>query len=122
MSDSPQQLVQEFREFYALFNARDIEACLVRMAPDVDWHNAMDDAREVGRDAVRRYWTRQFGLISSTVTPMDIRADADTVLVTVDQQVRLPDGTLHSHTTVLHRFVLRDGLVTRFDALPMPAS
>jgi hypothetical protein len=88
------------------------------MTDDVDWHNAMEDRRAIGHDAVREYWTRQFGMISSTVTPLAVRLDGDAVLVTVDQQVRLPDGALRSHTTVLHRFEMRGGLVARFDALP----
>lgn len=116
------ELVAEFEEFYARFNARDIEWCLGRMAPDVDWHNAMEGRREVGRDAVRDYWTRQFSVISSTVTPLEVRRDADAVFVRVDQVVRLPDGAIRSHTEVQHRFDLdADGLVRRFDAIAIPA-
>lgn len=115
------ELVARFEEFYARFNARDIEWCLTQMAPDVDWHNAMEDRREIGRDAVRDYWTRQFSVISSTVTPLEVRRDGDSVFVRVDQAVRLPDGQLRSRSEVQHRFDLGpDGLVRRFDAEPIP--
>jgi ketosteroid isomerase-like protein len=130
--------------FYAMFNARDIEGCLAEMAPDVDWHNAMDDRREIGRAAVGAYWARQFRLIHSTVTPLEVRIEggeataeaaaeaADVgggvggdvgvvvvVVVTVDQVVRDLSGALLSHATVLHRYRFRDGLVARMDALPL---
>lgn len=124
MADEPtDQLIAQFEEFYARFNARDIDWCLGRMAPDVDWHNAMEDRREVGREAVRAYWTRQFSMISSTVTPREIRRDGDSVFVRVDQEVRLPDGALRSRSEVQHRFDLDEqGLVTRFDATAIPSA
>src|SRR5258705_6728346 len=39
------------RELYASFNARDIDAVLARLAPDVDWPNGMEGGRVHGRDA-----------------------------------------------------------------------
>lgn len=120
--DQQHRLEIRLRSFYDLFNSRDIDGCLARMTDDVDWHNAADDTREIGQEAVRGYWVRQFALISSRVTPMQVRFEPDgDAVVTVDQVVRTLDGSIRSHTTVLHRYRLRDGKVARMDASPAPA-
>ena len=124
--EAAQGLEARIRAFYDLFNARDIDGCLANMTADVNWHNAMENEREIGQDAIREYWTRQFTMIQSTVTPVRIEVAASddpgraTVTVTVDQVVRTLDGEVRSHNTVLHRYELRDGLVSRMDALPAP--
>jgi ketosteroid isomerase-like protein len=82
------------RAAYAAFNARDIEGALELMHPEVDWPNAWEGGRVVGRQAVADYWTRQFEAISSTV-------EADT----------------QAH----HRYRLQDGLIVRMDVLDAAA-
>ena len=73
------------RKTYAAFNARDIDAVLATMHPDVDWPNAWEGGRVHGHGAVRGYWTRQWAEIDPTVEPTDIAPpDADgRVAVTV---------------------------------------
>jgi hypothetical protein len=44
---------------YRAFNARDIDAAVELMHPEVDWPNAWEGGRGIGRAAVRQYWTRQ---------------------------------------------------------------
>ena len=51
------------RRAYEAFNARDIEAVLVLMHPEVDWPNGMEGGRVRGHAGVREYWQRQFGTI-----------------------------------------------------------
>lgn len=111
------------RAAYAAFNARDIEAALELMHPEVDWPNAWEGGRVVGRDAVAAYWTRQFEQISSTVEPERFDHDPDgSITVTVHQTVRDPNtDELQSDTHVLHRFRLEDGLVVRMDVLDLSA-
>jgi ketosteroid isomerase-like protein len=105
-----------FAELYASFNARDIDAVLAHLAPDVDWPNGMEGGREHGHAAVRAYWERQFGLIDSRVEPVDITEREDgTVAVDVHQVVRSPAGELLSDSRVVHTYTLRDGLVARMD-------
>ena len=41
------------RRAYEAFNARDIEAVLSLLQPDVDWPNVMEGGREHGHEAVR---------------------------------------------------------------------
>lgn len=104
------------RRAYEAFNARDIDGALALMHRDVDWPNGMEGGREVGRDAVRAYWTRQFGLIDSHVAPVRFSEDADgRIVVVVDQVVRDLAGTLLSEQRVQHVYTLRDGLVARMD-------
>jgi ketosteroid isomerase-like protein len=107
------------RSAYQAFNARDIDAALALVDPDVDWPNAWEGGRVRGRDAVRDYWTRQFAEISSTVEPEGFSHEPDgAVVVDVHQVVRTADGDdLLSDSKVRHRWWLRDGLAVRMDVL-----
>jgi ketosteroid isomerase-like protein len=113
----PQDSAEQFlRRAYAAFNARDIEGALALMHPDVDWPNGMEGGREHGHDAVRSYWTRQFGLIDSHVEPVGFAEDDEgRFVVDVDQVVRDLDGELLSEQRVRHVYTLRDGLIARMD-------
>jgi ketosteroid isomerase-like protein len=107
---------QLLRQAYAAFNARDIDGALALMHPDVDWPNGMEGGRELGRDAVRAYWTRQFGLIDSHVEPLGFEVDDDgRIVVEVHQVVRDLEGSVLSDGRVRHVYTLRDGLVSRMD-------
>jgi len=110
------------RATYAAFNARDIEAALERMHPEVDWPNAWEGGRVLGRDAVRDYWRRQFEQISGTVEPERFTHDAEgSITVTVHQMVRdVQTDDLQADTFVLHRYWIEDGLITRMDVLEGP--
>jgi hypothetical protein len=104
------------RRAYEAFNARDIEAALALMHDDVDWPNGMEGGREQGKDAVRAYWTRQFGMIDSHVEPVAFTEAGDgRVAVAVQQTVRDLEGGLLSEGLVTHVYTLRDGLVARMD-------
>jgi SnoaL-like domain len=83
------------RSAYRAFNARDIEAAIELMHPEVDWPNAWEGGRVRGRAAVRDYWTRQFASISRT-------------------------GELISDSRVRHRYRLDDGFIVRMDVLEPP--
>jgi ketosteroid isomerase-like protein len=110
------------RSAYRAFNARDLEAAIELMHPDVDWPNAWEGGRVVGRAAVRDYWSRQFEAISSKVEPETFTEEADgSVTVEVRQVVhdaRTGDPISDSH--VRHRYRLVDGLVVRMDVLEPP--
>jgi hypothetical protein len=104
------------RAAYAAFNARDIEAAIARMHPDVDWPNAMEGTRVHGRAAVRDYWTRQFTMIDSHVEPQAFSAGPDgRVVVEVHQVVRDPSGGLIADQIVEHVYTVTDGLIERMD-------
>ena len=107
------------RRAYAAFNARDVEAAVALMHPDVDWPNAWEGGRVRGRDAVRAYWTRQFATIDPQVMPRGFaHRDDGRVAVFVHQIVRSPAGEVLADGAVVHVYVLRDGLVERMDVEP----
>jgi ketosteroid isomerase-like protein len=93
------------RSAYRAFNARDVEAAIDLMHDDVDWPNAWEGGRVIGRAAVRDYWARQFSAISSlTVDVHQVVHDAQT-------------GELLSDSRVRHRYRLSSQLVVRMDVL-----
>jgi ketosteroid isomerase-like protein len=107
------------RSAYRAFNARDVEAAIELMHPDVDWPNAWEGGRVIGRSAVRDYWARQFVAISSTVEPKGFTVEPDgSVTVDVHQVVRdSGTGELISESRVRHRYRFEDGLAVRMDVL-----
>ena len=100
----------QLRALYDAFNARDIDAVLSALAPDVDWPNAWEGGRLHGREAVRAYWTRQWSEIDPHVEPTAISKLPDgRIAVAVRQRVG------DREARVRHVYALRDGLVTRMD-------
>ena len=101
---------------YEAFNARDVEAVLAQMTDDVDWPNAFEGGRVVGRAAVRDYWLRQWAAIDPSVRPVRFtpRSD-DTLALEVEQVVRDMDGTLLLEGRVLHVYTFRGDLIARMD-------
>jgi ketosteroid isomerase-like protein len=103
------------REMYTSFNARETDALLATMTPDVDWPNGWEGGKVSGRDAVREYWTRQWAEIDPHVEPTAFATrDDGGVAVTVRQTVRSLDGALLSEDTVIHTYTFDDatGLIT----------
>jgi ketosteroid isomerase-like protein len=111
---------KNLRRTYRAFNDQDIEVVIEQLHPDVDWPNAWEGGRVIGRDAVREYWTRQFKEISGRVEPESFTQEPDgAVTVEVHQVVHdAKSGDLLTDTQVLHRYWLDDaGLVTRMEVL-----
>ena len=110
------------RSVYRAFNGRDIEAAIGLMHPEVDWPNAWEGGRVVGRAAVRDYWTRQFASISSKVEPERFTEEPDGD-ITVDVHAVVHDprtGELISDSRLRHRYRLENGLIVRMDVLEPP--
>lgn len=111
---------ENLRRTYRAFNDRDVDAVLVLMHPEVDWPNAWEGGRVVGREAVRVYWARQFEEISSRVEPVSFTEEPDgAITVDVHQVVRdAKSGDLLTDSRVRHRYWFDDaGLVTRMEVL-----
>lgn len=104
-----------FNELYTNFNERKIEQVIVAMTDDVQWANGMDGGYVHGHDGVREYWTRQFTMISSNVTPIQIDADNSVVKIKVHQVVYDVAGKLIADEIVSHFFHLRGDRIARFD-------
>ena len=107
------------RAAYEAFNARDLDAAVALMHPEVDWPNAWEGGRVRGHKAVRDYWRRQFAVISSKVEPRSFTQEADGSITVVVRQVvhEAKGGGLLSDSSVLHRYRFADGLVARMDVL-----
>jgi ketosteroid isomerase-like protein len=112
----PPELEASLRRAYAAFNARDVDAVLAAMHPDMDWPNAWEGGRVHGHAAVRAYWERQFAAIDGRVEPRGFTLAPDgRVVVDVHQVVRDPAGALLADQMVQHVYRLRDGLVEHME-------
>src|SRR5918997_6103273 len=112
MNDQPTSAdVQELlRRAYTAFNARDIDAVLSMMHPDVQWPNGMEGGYVYGHDGVRAYWTRQWRLVDPFVEPQAFSSEPDgRILVEVHQRVLDKDGGTLLERRGEHIYNLPDG-------------
>lgn len=110
------------RYAYAAFNARNVDAALATMHPDVDWPNGMEGGRVVGHKAVREYWTRQWTLIDPRVVPVSFTPlDDGRMAVDVRQVVHDSAGRLLLDQPVRHVYRIEDGLVREMEIQDAPA-
>jgi len=101
---------------YRDFNARNIDAVISSMHPQVEWANGMEGGHVYGKDAVREYWSRQFTTLNPQVEPTSIDpGQSNSWVVTVHQVVHDLKGNLLLDTTVYHTYQFRDGLIARMD-------
>ncbi len=111
---------ERIAEFYRLFNARDIEAVIARLHPDVRWPNGWEGGTLLGTDTVRDYWQRQWATIDPSVEPLDIAEDeAGRTVVRVHQVVRDLEGNVRSDGLVEHVYTFEGDLVTSMELGPI---
>jgi hypothetical protein len=118
LSGIPSDREALLRELYAMFNARDADALLATMTPEVDWPNGWEGGRVSGQEAVREYWTRQWAEIDPRVEPVAFaHGDDGRVTVTVAQTVRSLGGALIGEDTVTHTYTFDDatGLIAAME-------
>lgn len=97
---------------YSAFNARDIDAVLAVMHPEVDWPNGWEGGRVYGHQGVRDYWTRQWGAIDPHVEPVGFDTDeAGRAVVKVRQVIRDLEGNVISEGMVEHVYLIEGGLI-----------
>ena len=112
MSDS---VYNFFQELYKNFNDRKIELVISQMTENVKWANRMEGGYVFGHDGVREYWSRQFKMISSKLTPLEIEIENGTVKIKAHQVVHDLNGKLLADEIVYHYFHLRDNKIAEFD-------
>jgi hypothetical protein len=110
--DSPNNF---FLELYKNFDDRKIDMVISQMTQDVKWANGMEGGYVYGHNGVREYWTRQFTMVSSNVTPMKISEENGIVKVEVHQVVHDLNGKLLADETVYHFFHMRKNKIAEFD-------
>lgn len=99
-------------EAYRAFNAREMDAALATMQPNVEWPNGMEGGTVDGHDGVRNYWTRQWGMINPHVDPVKVEADGHgRIVVGVHQVVRDLSGNVLFDRMVDHVYLFENGLI-----------
>ncbi len=115
--------IKLLRAAYAAFNARDIDAALATMTPDVAWPRAFKGGFVRGPEEIRAYWTEQWREIDPHVEPVAFYLEAtDRILVDVHQVVHDLAGATLADEHTGHRFTLSHGLIQAMEvaALPQP--
>lgn len=104
--------------FYKALDAKDVEAVMALLHPDVDFPDQLDETRIQGAAAVRAYYVKAFALISAESTPTAFHARPDrTMEVRVHHHVTSLDGALWHDGPVDYSFHFRDGLIVRLDRI-----
>ena len=104
--------IELLQEAYAAFNARDIDAALAIMSPDVAWPRAFKGGFVCGHEEVRAYWMEQWREIDPHVEPVAFHPEEDgRILVDVRQVVRNLDGSVIADGHVGHRFTIEHGSI-----------
>jgi hypothetical protein len=109
-----ERIIHLFQELYENFNNRQIDLVISQMTTDVKWANGMDGGYVYGHEGVREYWTRQFNIVKSQVSPLEFGIENDSVRIKVHQVVHNPEGNLLADEIVGHRFYLKNGKISEF--------
>jgi hypothetical protein len=123
MLDQPVPEIEMLRAAYAAFNARDIDAALALMTPNMHWPKAFKGGFARGAEAVRAYWTEQWSEINPHVEPVAFHAeDTGQVLVEVHQVVRDLAEAVLADEHVGHRFTIEHGLIQSMEVCSLSSS
>ena len=123
MQNQPTPETALLRAAYAAFNARDIDAALALMTPDVAWPMAFKGGFVRGSEEVRAYWTEQWSEIDPHAEPVAFHLEnAGQILVEVHQVVRDLAGAVLVDEHVGHRFTVENGLIRGMEVCPLPSS
>ena len=110
--EDPENFLQNL---YKNFNDRKIDLVISKMTGDVKWANGMDGGYVHGHDAVKDYWTRQFTMVSSNVTPLEIETENGISKIKVHQVVHDLNGNLLADELVYHLFHLQENKIAVFE-------
>ncbi len=120
--DKSSSQIELLRAAYAAFNARDIDAAIVFMTPDVAWPRAFKGGFVHGPNELRVYWTEQWSEIDPHVEPASFYLEEDgRILVDVHQVVRDLSGTILADEHVGHRFAIKNSLIQRMEVGLLPS-
>ena len=113
--------IKLLRAAYTAFNARDIDAALALMTPDVSWPRAFKGGFVRGPEEIRAYWTEQWSEIDGQVEPVAFYPEEDgRILVDVHQVVRDLAGVLLADEHVGHRFTIEYDLIQGMEVCSLP--
>jgi hypothetical protein len=103
-----------FHELYQNFNDREIDLVITQMTENIKWANGMEGGYVYGQEGVKEYWTRQFGMISSKVKPVQIELVNGVVKIKVHQIVHDLNGKVLADEMVYHFFHLKENKISEF--------
>ncbi|MFL9483176.1 nuclear transport factor 2 family protein [Chitinophagaceae bacterium LWZ2-11] len=104
------------KKAYAAFNARNLEAVVQLMQPDVQWPNGWEGGYVQGQDAVREYWTRQWIAIDPHVEPVSFEETIDNlIIVRVNQTIKDLQGNILNDNMVTHVYTIKNALIARME-------
>lgn len=103
---------------YDAFNDRDFDRCVEMLATDVVWPDEVEDGLVRGREAVRIYFSETTAplLAHYDVISLHTAADGRIEVLTRQTIASAADGSLWSSTRVLHRFIVRGGLIAGMES------
>jgi len=109
------EVSQLVSQLYPDFNDRNIEQIMPHFAANADWPNGMTGGREIGHAAIREYWTNQWKVIDSKVTPVSYRVADEKIILEVHQLVKDMEGELLSDSVVFHTYEFIEGKIRTMD-------
>ena len=119
MNPNYQQLIEQA---YHAFNARDINAVLLLMSPDVKWPNGWEGGYVNGHNEVRDYWTRQWKEIDPTVKPVSFNSKTEGQLeVEVEQIAKDVNGNVLFEGIVYHTYTFEKGVIKSMEIATLQA-
>ena len=122
VSDRPALEIELLHTAFAAYNARDIDAALALMTPDVVWSRAFKGGFVRGPEEVRAYWTEQWSEINPHVEPVSFYSEENgRILVDVYLVVRDLAGAVFVDEHMGQRFTLKHGLIQAMEVCPPPS-
>ncbi len=104
------------KQAYSDFNARDIDAVLKVMHPEVKWPNGWEGGYVKGHDEVRNYWTRQWKELDPNVDPVAFKEKQDgQIEVEVHQIAKDLKGNVLFDGVVKHVYTIENGLIKNME-------
>jgi len=104
------------KRLYEAFNRKDLDVLLASAHPEIDWPDFVSGGRIKGREALREYWTHQFGLVDPDATPIEFRELPDgRIWVKLHYLIRAVGGGIWADEIRTNTVRFRDGLVDRMD-------
>ncbi len=101
------------RRTYGAFNARNADAALALMQPEVSWATA-NDGFVKGQGGLREYWRRQWKDNRPLLEPVSFREIAP-FQTAVEVRATVRQGELASESMQEHTFTMRDGLIASME-------
>ena len=101
---------------YMAFNARNIDAVLDLLHPDVLWANGWEGGYVKGHKELKEYWKRQWRDVNPMAYPVAIKEDVDgTIEVHIRQIAKDVQGKILFDGVVKHIYTLENDKITSME-------